>query len=113
MSRSISDHDATSGVNASGTDGVGGFAASRIATEAAVCVVSYLSDTDGGIGNSTTVVLVATFRQPNFEKLPTVFDHDDRRVRRFSAVHQFGRDAPGVLQGHGRIREHFAVLVLE
>jgi hypothetical protein len=45
--------------------------------------------------------------------LPTVFDHDDRRVRRFSAVQQFGRDAPGVLQGHASIREHFAVLVLE
>ena len=101
-----------SGVNASGADGVGAFAASRIATEADLR--RELSFGHGRrVGNSTTVVLVATFRQPNFEKLPTVFDHDDRRVRRFSAVHQFGRDAPGMLEGQGSICEHFAVLVLE
>jgi hypothetical protein len=48
------------------------------------------------VGNSTTVVLVATFRQTNFETLPTVFEHDDRRVRRPRSINDGPRSLTGI-----------------
>jgi hypothetical protein len=49
-------------------------------------------------------VLVAMFRQRNFEKLPTALYYDDRSARGFATPRQFMSDPLGTTSSRGTFR---------